>query len=79
MGDDKVMIVRTDRGKDRLHVKVRRRMKNAFAPDEYNKVVNVKDSNDLALLFDDLNIIVGAPIDKAFRIYKERKDKGFPF
>jgi hypothetical protein len=77
--EDKVMIVSTDRGKDRLHVKVRRRMKNGYAPNEYSKVVNLKDSNDLALLFEDLNVIVGAPIEKAFRIYREKKDRGFPF
>lgn len=77
--DDKVIIVSTDRGNDRLHVKVRKRMRNGFAPNEYCKVVNVRDSNDLALLFEDLSVIVGAPIDKAFRIYREKKDKGFPF
>lgn len=77
--EDKVMIVSTDRGKDRLHIKVRRRMKNGFAPNEYCKVVNTRDANDIALLFEDLSIIVGAPIDKAFRIYREKKDRGFPF
>lgn len=79
MAEDKVLIVGTDRCKDRLHVKVRRRMKNAFAPNEYSKIVNARDANDLALLFEDLSIIVGAPVDKAFRIYQEKKNKGFPF
>jgi len=77
--EDKVLIASTDRGKDRLHVKVRKRMRNAFAPNEYSKVVNLKDSNDLALLFEDLSVILGAPIEKAFRIYREKKDRGFPF
>lgn len=79
MEEDKVMIVKTDRGKDRLHVKIRKRMKSGFAPDEYNKVVNLKDANDLALLFSDLDIILDVPIDKAFRKYREKKDRGFPF
>jgi hypothetical protein len=77
--ESKVMIAKTDRGKDRLHIKVRRRMKNAFAPDEYNKIVNTRDANDIALFFEDMSVIIGAPIEKAFRIYREKKDRGFPF
>lgn len=73
------MIASTDRGGDRLHVKVRRRMKNGFAPNEYCKVVNIKDANDLSLLFEDMMVILGAPVDKAFRIYQEKKNRGFPF
>jgi len=76
--EDKVLIVSTDR-KDRLHVKVRRRMKSGFAPNEYSKVINVKDSNDMSLFFEDLSVIVGAPIESAFRKFIERKNKGFPF
>jgi len=71
------MIVKKDA--DRLQIKVRRRMRNAFSPNEYSKIVNINDPNDIALLFEDLDVILGVPIDKAFRRYKEKKDKGFPF
>jgi hypothetical protein len=79
MTEDKVIIASTDRFKDRLHIKVRRKMKNGFAPNEYSKIVNAKDSNDLSLFFEDLSVIVGAPVESAFRKYMERKGQGFPF
>ena len=77
--DDKIMLVKSDRNKDKVTVKVRKRVKNSFTPNEYFKVVNVKDSNDLSLLFEDLNLLLGAPIESAFRKYMNRKHDGFPF
>jgi len=77
--DNKILIASTDRCNDRLHIKVRRKMKNSFSPNEYSKVINLKDANDLALLLEDISIILGAPVDKAFRIYQENKGRGFPF
>ena len=74
---ERIMIVKKDA--DRLQIKVRRRMRNAFSPNEYSKIVNINDPNDIALLFEDLDVILGVPIDKAFRRYREKKDKGFPF
>lgn len=60
-------------------VKVRRKVKKGYSPDEYNKVVNPNDFKSLALLFEDLELIVGAPIEKAYREFKNKKEKGFPF
>lgn len=77
--DDKIMIVKSDRSRNRMAIKVRKKVKNSFVPNEYFKTVNIKDANDLALLFEDICLILGAPVDKAFRIYKERKEKSFPF
>jgi hypothetical protein len=79
MEEERVIIAKMDKYKNRLNIKVRRKVKNNFAPNDYFKVVNLKDFNDLALLFEDLDMILGAPVDKAFRRYKEKKDKGFPF
>lgn len=74
------MIVKNESNKENcLNVKVRRKMKNSFAPNDYMKVVNIYDSNDLALLFEDLDALFSCPIDKAFRKYKEKKTKAFPF
>jgi acyl-CoA synthetase (AMP-forming)/AMP-acid ligase II len=77
--DDKIMLVKSDRKMDKVTFKVRKRVKNSFVPNEYFKTVNIKDSNDLSLLFEDLNLLLSAPIEKAFRKYMERKTKGFPF
>lgn len=72
------MIAKKD-NKDRLHIDVRRRMRNAFSPNEYSKVINMHDSNDISTLFEDLNLLFDVPIESAFRKFIERKDRGFPF
>ena len=77
--DDKIMLVKSDKNKDKVTVKVRKRVKNSFVPNEYFKTINIKDSNDLSLLMEDLNLLMGAPIESAFRKYMERKRDGFPF
>jgi hypothetical protein len=76
--EDKIMIAKIKDG-SRLSIKIRKRMKNGFAPDDYSKMINPKDSNDLCYLFEDLNSLFDIPIDAAFRKYIERKGKGFPF
>lgn len=77
--DDKIMIVKSDRNKDKIDIKVRKKVRNSFAPNEYVKVVNLRDFNDLALLFEDLDVLLGAPVERAFRKYREKKGQGFPF
>lgn len=49
------------------------------APPGYCKEVNFKDFNDLALLFEDLELFLSAPIDKAYKKFKENKGENFPF
>jgi hypothetical protein len=56
---------------------MRKKMSNGFSPNEYEKIVNPKDPNDIAILFEDLEIIIGCPIEKAFSKYKEAKVGGF--
>jgi len=76
--EDKVLIIKAKRN-EKMTAKVRKRVKKGFAPDEYRKVVNPNDFRSLALLFEDLDLIIGAPVEKAFREFKSKKDKGFPF
>lgn len=76
--EDKVLII-SNRGEGKMSAKVRKRMNKGFAPNEYHKVLNPKDFKALALLFEDLEIMVGAPVEKAFREYKQKKNKDFPF
>lgn len=72
-----VLIMKNKKG--RLTAKVRRRAHRGYSPDDYVKVINPKDSNDLALLFEDLQLLLNAPIDKAFRKFKENSGRGNPF
>lgn len=72
-----VLILKNDRGK--FHAKIRKKVKNDYTPDDYLKVVNPHDANDLALLFEDLEIRINAPIEKAYLHYLERKKGKFPF
>lgn len=79
-GSEDVLIVQSDKRKQRLNVKVRKRMQRGYSPNSYFKVVNFKDFNDLALFFEDLELVMGAPLERAYRKYKENKgDIGFPF
>ncbi|MFI5405052.1 MAG: hypothetical protein ACHQ1D_00920 [Nitrososphaerales archaeon] len=63
----------------KVTAKIRKKMSKGYSPDNYVKVVNPMDANDLALLFEDLELLLNAPIDKAFRTFKERKNKDNPF
>jgi hypothetical protein len=78
-GEEKEKVLIIKKKEARMSFKVRTKKKNAYAPDDYIKVVNPKDYNQMALLFEDLDLLIGAPIEKAFREYKERKERGFPF
>ena len=77
MTDEKVLIVK--KKEEKISFKIRTKKKNAYAPDDYIKVINPNDFNQLALLFEDLDLLIGSPIDKAYREYKEAKGKGYPF
>ena len=79
MENDRVLIIKKNRGESKMHTKVRRKVKKGYAPDEYSKVVNPKDFKSLALFFEDLDLVIGAPVEKAFREFKRKKEKDFPF
>ena len=65
---------------EKMQIKVVKNMNKGYAPHKYLKVVNFKDFNDLALLFEDMDMLLNAPVEKAFRRYKENKDRAiFPF
>jgi len=76
---NKVLIVNQDRRKQRMSIKMRKKIARGFSPNEYFKVLNPKDYNDVAILLEDLDLIIGAPVEKAYRKYKENKGGGFPF
>ena len=79
MESEKVLIIKKKRSQNRFTAKVRKRVRKEFAPDQYMKVLNPHDANDLALLLEDLDLIVGAPIEKAIQKYRENKIGGYTF
>ena len=76
---EKILILNQKQGSGKMSAKVRQRVKKGYSPDSYFKTLNPQDSNDLALLFEDLEMVINAPVEKAIRKYKENKQKGWPF
>jgi len=74
-----ILIVKGDKMREKLNFKVRPKMTRGYSSDSYVKVLNPKDYNDLAVLFEDLDLIIGAPVEKAYKKYKQNKGDGFPF
>lgn len=72
-----IMIVKKDRNRDRFKINVRKRMLKGYSPNNYSKVLNPKDFNDLAILFEDLALVIGAPVDKAYHKYRENRGDKF--
>lgn len=78
MGEtEQVLIVKKDKNKERLNVNVRKKMVKGYSPDSYEKVLNPRDYNDLAILFEDLELVHGAPIKKAYEKYRENRGDRF--
>lgn len=79
MVSEKILIINQKPGSSKMSAKVRLRVKKGYSPDSYCKTLNPKDANDLALLFEDLEMVIDAPVEKAYRKFRENKQKGFPF
>ncbi len=58
-------------------VKVRRKMGKGYSPNDYLKILNPNDANDLALLFEDLSLLLNSPIEEAFRKFKDKQKNPF--
>ena len=79
MDNEKILILNQKPGSGKMSAKIRQKVKKGYSPDSYFKTFNPQDSNDLALLFEDLEMIINAPVEKAYRKFRENKQKGFPF
>ena len=78
MGEEKrVLIAQKKNFEEKMTIKVRKRVKNGYSPNDYLQVINPNDFRSLSLLFEDLDLL-GAPVEKAFREYKDKKHKN-PF
>ena len=76
MADD-IMIAK--RNGERMNIKVKKRGHNSFNANDYQKIMNPRDPNDLSIFFEDINLLYNSPIEKAFSKYRDKKTKGFPF
>ena len=65
---------------NRLKLKITKRNFNKYSEPLYKKILNPRDSNDLALFLGDLKIHFNSPIDNAIKIFKDEEEalgKGF--
>ena len=69
-----ILVVKKDRRKEKLKVKVVEKRTNSWSPKRYEKVISSKDFNLLAYLLYDLNGM-GYPITKAYHKFKELIDE----
>lgn len=69
-----ILVVKNGKKEGKLDVKVTTKMNKGYAPSSYLKVLDIKDSEDLATLFSDLSILFDAPVDQAFRKYKDKNN-----
>lgn len=76
MADD-IMIVQSDKNRNKLNIKIRKKVNRGFSPNSYEKVLNPKDFNDLAILFEDLELLMSSPIEKAYFKYKRNRGQDF--
>ena len=79
MPDDTILIIKKKGSKVSMTAKIRKKIVKGFVPDQYLKVLNPFDYNDLALLLEDLALIIGAPVDKAIMTYRNKRKKDYPF
>ena len=63
----------------RTEVKVTRKMRGGYTPDNCVRVVNLKNYKDLALFFHDLQDLWSAPVDKAIKQFLDDKKDNWPF
>jgi hypothetical protein len=78
--EDRVLIIQKHGPTTKLKAKVRKRIKNGYVPNDYEKVCNLQDPNDLSYLLEDLYYVLNAPIDKAYIKFKERNGhSGLPW
>jgi len=68
-----IIIAKVKKGSDRMKLKVTRKVKNRSSDASYQNIIDVKDSQQLACFFEDIQTLFDAPVDKAFRIMKSKK------
>ena len=63
----------------KVQLKITKRMRSGYTPDQHTIVVNLNDYKDVALMLHDLKDLYNVPIDKAIKFYKSDESKVWPF
>ena len=71
-----IITIKNGKKEGQLKIKVKRKLPQSSIGSEtnYQKVLNVKDSSDIAVLMSDLDLLFNAPVDKAYRKFKKDKN-----
>lgn len=77
MSEESVLIFK--RKGRRTEVKVTKKMRGSYTPDNCVRVVNFKNFKDLALFLHDLEDLWGAPVEKAAKQFLADKKDNWPF
>lgn len=63
----------------KTEVKITRKTRNSYAPDNHSRVVNLGDYKNLVLFLHDLEDLYSIEVDKAVKKYLEEKKSNWPF
>lgn len=78
MSDGEYLLVYKRKGR-RTEVKITRKSRNSYAPDNHSRVVNLSDYKNLVLLLHDLEDLYGVKVEKAVKVFLSDKQNNWPF
>jgi hypothetical protein len=64
---------------NKTEVKITKKMRNGYAPSDFDQVINLENYKDVALFLHDLEDLYGVKMEKAVRHYLFEKERGWPF
>ena len=68
-----ILIVKRKRN-ELFNTKVTKQRRKGYSSPDYQKVLDVKNPADIAQFFSDLSLLYDAPIDKAYKEFKNKKN-----
>ena len=63
----------------KISLKITKRMRSGYCPDNNTIVINLKDFRDVSLLLHDLKDLYNVNIDRAILEYQKPRNKTWPF
>jgi len=69
----KILVVKKRRESSKLKAKVTDKVNKGYTHTDYSNSVELLDYKQLALLLQDLKLLLGAPVDKAVKYMKSQK------
>ena len=68
------VLIFKQRGK-KTEIKITKKVKMQYSPNNFTAVVNFRDYKNLALFFDDMEVLWNFPIQKAIKEYQKNKEE----